>query len=95
MNKFISKRGQVSNFIVMDLFSEAQELSKKGKNIIHFEAGQPTAKLPNLAFKDAINKIKTTNVSYTNPLGLDLLKKKFVIITIKNIKQKLIIKKLL
>ena len=76
MNKFISKRGQVSNFIVMDLFEEAQELSKKGKEIIHFEAGQPTAKLPDSAFKQALNKIKTTNVSYTSPLGLSLLKKK-------------------
>ena len=76
MFKFLSKRGQVSNFIVMDLFEEAQNLSKKGKNVIHFEAGQPTAKLPNSVFKQAINKIKTTNVSYTSPLGLDLLKKK-------------------
>ena len=43
MNKFLSKRGQVSNFIVMDLFEEAQILSKKGKKIIHFETGQPSA----------------------------------------------------
>ena len=76
MNKFSSKRGQVSNFIVMDLFEEAQDLSKKGKKIIHFEAGQPTARLPNSAFKLALDKIKTTNVSYTSPLGLNLLKKK-------------------
>ena len=34
MNKFISKRGQVSNFIVMDLFDEAQELSRKGKLLV-------------------------------------------------------------
>ena len=65
MNKFISKRGLVSNFIVMDLFDEAQELSRKGKDIIHFEAGQPTSKLPKLAFSKAINKIKTTNVINT------------------------------
>ena len=76
MNKFLSKRGQVSNFIVMDLFEKAQNLSKKGRKIIHFEAGQPTAKLPISAFKDALNKIKTTNVSYTSPVGLNLLKKK-------------------
>lgn len=60
----------------MDLFEEARNLAKKGKNIIHFEAGQPTNKLPRTAFTEAINKIKTTNVSYTSPLGLDLLKKK-------------------
>ena len=76
MKKFLSKRGQVSDFIVMDLFEEARNLAKKGKNIIHFEAGQPTNKLPRTAFTEAINKIKTTNVSYTSPLGLDLLKKK-------------------
>ena len=58
MIKFLSKRGQVSNFIVMDLFEEARNLSNQGNKIIHFEAGQPTAKLPNIAFKQALNKIK-------------------------------------
>mgnify|MGYP003717255001 CR=1 FL=1 len=48
----------------------------KGKKIIHFEAGQPTAKLPNKVYKKAINIIKTTNVSYTSPLGMDLLRKR-------------------
>ena len=76
MKKFISKRGQVSNFIVMDLFEQAKRLSNKGKKIVHFEAGQPTSKLPKNAFKIAFNQIKTTNVAYTNPLGLDLLRKK-------------------
>ena len=76
MNKFKSKRGQVSNFIVMDLFDKAINLTKKGKKIIHFEAGQPTSKLPNSAFNEALKKIKTTNVSYTSPVGLDLLKTK-------------------
>ena len=60
----------------MDLFEEAQNLSKKGKKIIHFEAGQPTERLPQKAFNEALKKIKKTNVSYTSPLGLDLLRKK-------------------
>ena len=76
MKNFISKRGQVSNFIVMDLFEKANNISKRGRKIYHFEAGQPTAKLPKRVFKEAINKIKTTNVSYTNPLGMDLLRNK-------------------
>ena len=46
MKNFISKRGQVSNFIVMDLFEKANNISKQGRKIYHFEAGQPTAKLP-------------------------------------------------
>lgn len=76
MTNFISKRGQVSNFLVMDLFEQARKLENKGKKIIHFEAGQPTAKLPNKVYKKAINIIKTTNVSYTSPLGMDLLRKR-------------------
>ena len=76
MTKFFSKRGQVSNFIVMDLFDEARTLSKKGKKIIHFEAVQPTERLPQKAFNEALKKIKKTNVSYTSPLGLDILRKK-------------------
>ena len=95
MFKFLSKRGQVSNFIVMDLFEEAQSLSKKGKKIIHFEAGQPTAKLPNSAFKEALNKIKTTNVSYTSPVGLDLLKKKISNYYLKKHKTKIDHKKII
>ncbi|PPR35636.1 MAG: Aspartate aminotransferase [Alphaproteobacteria bacterium MarineAlpha6_Bin4] len=89
MIKFLSKRGQVSNFIVMDLFEEARNLSNQGNKIIHFEAGQPTAKLPNIAFKQALNKIKKTNVSYTNPLGLELLKKKISNFYLKNYKSKI------
>ena len=95
MFKFLSKRGQVSKFIVMDLFEEAQNLSKKGKKIIHFEAGQPTAKLPNSAFKEALNKIKTTNVSYTSPVGLDLLKKKISNYYLKKHKTKIDHKKII
>ena len=51
MTNFISKRGQVSNFLVMDLFEQARKLEQRGKQIVHFEAGQPTAKLPNRVFK--------------------------------------------
>ena len=79
----------------MDLFEEAQNLSKKGKKIIHFEAGQPTAKLPNSAFKEALNKIKTTNVSYTSPVGLDLLKKKISNYYLKKHKTKIDHKKII
>tara|TARA_Y100000590_G_scaffold360637_1_gene417002 strand:- start:2040 stop:3197 length:1158 start_codon:yes stop_codon:yes gene_type:complete len=89
MNKFISKRGRVSNFIVMDLFEEAQNLKKKGKDIIHFEAGQPTAKLPNSAFNKALKLIKKTNVSYTNPLGLNTLKKRISSYYLKKYKVKI------
>ena len=89
MNKFLSKRGQVSNFIVMDLFEEAQNLVKKGKKILHFEAGQPTAKLPNSAFKEALIKIRKTNVSYTSPLGIGLLKKKISNYYLKKYKTKI------
>ena len=60
----------------MDLFEKARKLEQNGKNVLHFEAGQPTAKLPYKVYKKAIHIIKTTNVSYTNPLGLDLLKER-------------------
>ena len=79
----------------MDLFEEAQNLSKKGKKIIHFEAGQPTAKLPNSAFKEALNKNKTKNVSYTSPVGLDLLKKKISNYYLKKHKTKIDHKKII
>ena len=64
MNNFISKRGKVSNFIVMDLFEQANQISNKGKKIIHFEAGQPTDKLPKKVFTRANKVIKNTNVIF-------------------------------
>ena len=95
MINFISKRGQVSNFLVMDLFEQARKLEQRGKQIIHFEAGQPTAKLPNRVFKKAINIIKTTNVGYTNPLGIDLLRKKISSLYLKRYKMKVDPKKII
>ena len=94
MTNFISKRGQVSNFLVMDLFEQARKLEQRGKQIVHFEAGQPTAKLPNRVFKKAINIIKTTNVGYTNPLGIDLLRKKISSLYLKRYKMKVDPKKI-
>ncbi len=79
----------------MDLFEQAQNLSSRGKKIIHFEAGQPTAKLPQNAFKNALNKIKTTNVAYTNPLGLDILRKKISNYYLKKYKLKINYKKII
>ena len=95
MTNFISKRGQVSNFLVMDLFEQARKLENKGKKIIHFEAGQPTAKLPNKVYKKAINIIKTTNVSYTSPLGMDLLRKRISKFYLKKYKVKVNPKKII
>ena len=95
MTNFISKRGQVSNFLVMDLFEQARKLENKGKKIIHFEAGQPTAKLPNKVYKKAINIIKTTNVSYTSPLGMDLLRKRISKFYLKKYKIKVNPKKII
>jgi len=95
MTNFISKSGQVSNFLVMDLFEQARKLENKGKKIIHFEAGQPTAKLPNKVYKKAINIIKTTNVSYTSPLGMDLLRKRISKFYLKKYKIKVNPKKII
>ena len=95
MTNFISKRGNVANFLVMDLFEQARRLEEKGKKIIHFEAGQPTAKLPNRVFKKAINIMKTSSVGYTNPLGADLLREKISSLYLRKYKIKIEPKKII
>jgi len=67
----ISKRAsKFTSFIVMDVMAKAEELERKGENVIHMEVGEPdfpTPKIITLAATDALHNNKTR---YTHALGL-------------------------
>ena len=67
----ISKRAsKFTSFIVMDVMAKAEELERRGENVIHMEVGEPdfpTPKVITRAAKEALSKNKTR---YTHALGL-------------------------
>lgn len=67
----ISKRAsKFTSFIVMDVMAKAEELERKGENVIHMEVGEPdfpTPKVITSAAKEALSNNKTR---YTHALGL-------------------------
>jgi len=52
------------------VLSKANELEKKGRNIIHFEIGQPDFPTPGNISRSAIEAIKQGKTKYNPPLGI-------------------------
>ena len=52
------------------VLSRAQELEKKGKEIINLGIGQPDFSPPNIIIENAIHSLKTRSHGYTNSKGL-------------------------
>ena len=44
--KMTSKRSSIDNFLVMQILSNANEIEKKGRRVIHLELGEPLKKTP-------------------------------------------------
>ena len=51
-----SKRSSIDNFLVMQILSNANEIEKKGRRVIHLELGEPLKKTPQLVL-DEVKKI--------------------------------------
>ena len=50
----ISKRAsRFTSFIVMDVMAKAEELERKGENVIHMEVGEPDFPTPKVITKAA------------------------------------------
>ncbi len=65
-----SIRSEVDSFFVMSLLEKASRLEKKGKEIFHFELGEPLESTPE-PIKSKINKLISSNVSgYTASNGI-------------------------
>jgi len=65
-----SHLSDVSSFLAMEVFARAQELEKKGRNIIHLEFGEPDFPTPAAISKTAIQAINNSETRYTHTQGI-------------------------
>ena len=67
----ISKRAsKFTSFIVMDVMAKAEELERKGENVIHMEVGEPDFPTPKVITKAAKEALLKNKTRYTHALGL-------------------------
>lgn len=67
----ITKRAsEILPFIVMDVLEKAQEMEKKGEDIIHLEVGEPDFDTPECIREACYKSIKNGETHYTHSLGL-------------------------
>lgn len=67
----ITKRAsEILPFIVMDVLEKAQEMQRKGEDIIHLEVGEPDFDTPECIREACYRAIKNGETHYTHSLGL-------------------------
>ena len=77
-NKFYfpSTRSNVDSFYVMSLLSKASSLEKKGKEIFHFELGEPQISTPSPVIDEIKKLLKLNLPGYTPSNGIEELRLK-------------------
>ena len=77
-NKFYfpSIRSNVDSFYVMSLLSKASNLERKGKEIFHFELGEPQISTPDPIIKEIKKLLKLNLPGYTPSNGIEELRLK-------------------
>lgn len=72
----ISKRGDVSPFLAMDVLREANLAEASGRPVIHMEVGQPAAPVPQSVINAAQERLAGGRLAYTNALGIEPLRQR-------------------
>ncbi len=70
----LAKRGEIDAFVVMDMLATANELEAQGRDIIHMEAGQPSAGAPEKVIEAAKHALENKRIGYTESLGIPALR---------------------
>lgn len=60
----------ISPFYVMEVLERAQQLERKGINIVHLEIGEPDHNTDSQICKKAVSSIKSGDTKYTHSLGV-------------------------
>lgn len=60
----------ISPFYVMEVLERAQQLERKGINIVHLEIGEPDHNTDSHICKKAVSSIKSGDTKYTHSLGV-------------------------
>lgn len=63
-------------FLVMDMLREATRLAAAGDDIVHMEAGQPSAPPPRRVIEAAEKALRTDRIGYTESMGLPALRER-------------------
>ena len=69
-----SRAAAVAPFLVMDMLREASSLTAAGADIVHMEAGQPSAPPPRAVVEAARWALDTDKIGYTESQGLPALR---------------------
>ncbi len=69
-----SQKDQITSFLAMDVYAEAQKLAAEGHDIIHMEVGQPGTPPPRAVVEKAMQTLGDDRIAYTNAIGRDDLR---------------------
>ena len=69
-----SKRSSIDNFLVMQILSNANEIEKKGRRVIHLELGEPLKKTPQLVLDEVKKNLNISLPGYTPSNGIPELR---------------------
>lgn len=69
-----SPKNQITSFLAMDVYAEAQALAAQGHDIIHMEVGQPGSGAPKAVVETALRALSDDRIAYTNAIGRDDLR---------------------
>lgn len=70
----VSRRSDVAPFLAMDVLSDANQLARAGRDIIHLELGEPGAPVPTAVREAAEAALSSGRVGYTEALGIPELR---------------------
>ena len=69
-----SKRSSIDNFLVMQILSNANEIEKKGRRVIHLELGEPLKKTPQPVLDEVKKNLNINLPGYTPSNGIPELR---------------------
>jgi aspartate/methionine/tyrosine aminotransferase len=67
---FTKRAAEIPPFIVMDVLEAAQEMERRGEDIIHLEVGEPDFDTPECIKEGCIRALREGKTHYTHSLGL-------------------------
>lgn len=69
-----SARGKVPPFLIMEMYAEAAELARQGRDIIHLSLGQPGSEVPPAMRAKLAELVQTQPLGYTEAAGIPALR---------------------
>ena len=75
MPKLSKGANKIYGEAAFEVLAKAQELERQGKEILHFEIGEPDMETPDNIAKAGINAIKNKKTHYTPSIGILELRK--------------------